>query len=176
MTTRPTKNTFSSGVAGWDGPIGDNDEVLFDGPIPIHEHSGDETDLQSTFPFSMYGNCFVWVNDTTLGWTLYHTDGNSAWKPYGDDKRKIVNTASTRAQVSSDQFVRFTATGDYDFLAVASWPGETVVIRNDSGGNVNLDPNSTENINGSSSALVLADGETATVFNTGSELFASIQT
>lgn len=75
---RPTKNDINSGIQNWDGKIDDNDEVLFNGPIPIHEHVGDETDLEATFPAALYDRCHVMVNHTSHGWSLYVSDG-SAW-------------------------------------------------------------------------------------------------
>lgn len=74
---RPTKNDIDSGIQNWDGKIDDNDEALFNAPIPIHEHSGDETDLESTFAAAAHDRCAVWVDDTTFGWSLYVSDGTN---------------------------------------------------------------------------------------------------
>ena len=75
---RPSKNDIDSGIQNWDGKIDDNDEALMNAPIPIHEHTGDETDLASTFAAGSYDRCAVWVDDTTHGWSLYVSNG-SAW-------------------------------------------------------------------------------------------------
>lgn len=74
---RPTKNSISSGNQAWDGPMDDNDEVLFNGPIPIHEHTGDESDLASTFAANLYDRCSVMVDHSTLGWSRYVSDGTT---------------------------------------------------------------------------------------------------
>ena len=76
---RPIKNDIDSGIQSWDGKIDDNDEALFNGPLPIHEHTGDETDLAATFAAAAYDRCVVMVDDTTYGWTLFVSDG-TAWK------------------------------------------------------------------------------------------------
>jgi len=75
---RPTKNDIDSGIQSWDGKIDDNDEALFNGPMPIHEHTGDETDLASTFAAAAYDRCAVMVDDTTYGWSMFVSDG-TAW-------------------------------------------------------------------------------------------------
>lgn len=75
---RPTKNDIDSGIQNWDGKIDDNDEALYNGPMPIHEHTGDESDLASTFAPGAYDRCHVMVDHSTLGWSLYVSDG-SAW-------------------------------------------------------------------------------------------------
>ena len=62
---RPTKNNIDSGIQGWDGKIDDNDEALFNAPIPIHEHTGDESDIQATFPAAAHDRCLVWIDHTT---------------------------------------------------------------------------------------------------------------
>lgn len=78
---RPTKNDIDSGIQGWDGKIDDNDEAVFNTPIPIHEHTGDESDIASTFSAAAYDRCLVWVDHTVMGWTLYWSDG-TIWSPY----------------------------------------------------------------------------------------------
>lgn len=78
---RPSRDTIQSGVNGWDATANDNLIKLFDGPLPIHEHSGTEANLASTFAAGSYDNCLVWVNHTVDGWTLYHSDG-STWEQF----------------------------------------------------------------------------------------------
>ena len=79
---RPAKNDIDSGIQSWDGKIDDNDEALFNAPLPIHEHSGDESDLQATFAAASYDRCTVMVDHTTLGWSYYVSDG-TAWNRMG---------------------------------------------------------------------------------------------
>lgn len=76
---RPIKNDILSGIQGWDGAVDDNDEIALNAPFPIHEHTGDESDLQATFAAAAYDRCLVWVDHTTLGWSVYVSDG-VAWQ------------------------------------------------------------------------------------------------
>lgn len=174
---RPQKNDIDAGIQNWDGKIDDNDEALFNAPIPIHEHTGDETDLEATFPAASYDRCIVWINHTIHGhWLLMFSNG-TAWEALPKDFQYNNLTATTSQTVAHD-FVRFTGTGtvDYDFLAAASWQGRIVKVRNDkTSGTLNLDPNGAENINGvSGGPLALAVGSTATIFSDGTELYAEI--
>jgi hypothetical protein len=78
---RPSRDTIQSGVNGWDATTNDNFIRTFDGPFPIHEHTGDESDLAATFPVASYDNCLVWVDHTIDGWVPYHSDG-STWDKF----------------------------------------------------------------------------------------------
>lgn len=173
---RPVYVDIASGNNGWDGRMDDNFDVAGSAPMPIHESASlTESNLEATFPAAQYDRCVVWVNHSIVGYALYWSDGTS-WIPYGSERMPKREVSATTTQLAADKWVRFTGAGsvDYDFLAVASWKGRTVYIRNDSSGNVNLDPNGTENINGSSTSLVLATTKTAVVYNDGSALFAGI--
>lgn len=78
---RPTRDTIQSGVNGWDATVNDNNIKIFDKPFAIHEHTGDESDITSTFAPASYDNCLVWVDHTVDGWTPYHSDG-STWATF----------------------------------------------------------------------------------------------
>lgn len=176
---RPSPTPINSGNQGWDGEIDDNFDILSDAPIPIKERS-DITSLallEMAYPAASHDRCFIWANLTTYGYTLCWSNG-TAWITYGSEKRPIRTSTVTISQLITDKLVRFTGAGaiDYDFLAAASWPGVEVIIRNDTAGVVNLDPNGSETINGGGAgvALALAAGSTARAFSDGSALFASV--
>ena len=178
--TRPTKNAIDSGIQGWEGKIDDNDSVLFNGPIPIHEHVGDQTDLEATFAAAAFDRCFIWVNHTSVGWTLYVSDGTD-WEI--DDARihEYFTFTSTTSMLVAHRgaFIHFTGTGtvDFDLEPAANWIDQMVILRNDkTSGTMNLDPNGSENINGvSGGPLTLAIGSTATLFSNGTEIFVGVQ-
>lgn len=78
---RPERDTIQSGTGGWDATANDNFIRIFDNPFAIHEHSGDESDLASTFAAASYDNSLVWVDHSVDGWSLYHSDG-STWDKF----------------------------------------------------------------------------------------------
>jgi len=103
---RPTKNDIDSGIQSWDGKIDDNDEALFNAPMPIHEHSGDETDLASTFAAAAYDRCFVMVDDTTYGWSLFISDGTNWLRMMSVDNRPaIVDLTDSTGGTGNDTVV-----------------------------------------------------------------------
>lgn len=107
---RPTKNDIDSGIQSWDGKIDDNDEALFNGPLPVHEHTGDESDLASTFAAAAFDRCTVMVDHTTLGWSYYVSDG-AAWNRMGAMEQTPTVVDLTNANgTGDDALVDVTAT------------------------------------------------------------------
>jgi hypothetical protein len=102
---RPLKNDIDSGIQNWDGKIDDNDEALFNAPMPIHAHTGDETDLAATFAAASYDRCHVMVNDTTHGWCLFVSDGTNWLRMLSIDNRPTVVALTTPAGTGNDACV-----------------------------------------------------------------------
>ena len=176
---RPTKNDIDSGVQGWDGKIDDNFDIVLNGPLPLHEHVGDETDLEVTFPAALFARCFVLVNHTLFGWVNYFSTG-VVWEVDDPLTRAYVEETATHSQDITDQFVHYTGPGtvDFDLLPAADWAGHTVTLRNDKpSGNLNIDPNGSETINntGAGVPFVLPSGQTACIYSNGLEVFISTQ-
>ena len=74
---RPSKTDITSGLQNWDASVDSNFDVVLGGPFPVAEHTGDESDLASTYPAASYARCMIWVDHSTLGWKLYVSDGSS---------------------------------------------------------------------------------------------------
>lgn len=91
-------STVNHGVQGWDTVIDDNHtevaDLVNDGPFPVHEHTGDQTDLESTFPAASHDRCLVWVDHTSEGWNLYMSNG-SAWLRYPG--KQVANQGDSSA-------------------------------------------------------------------------------
>lgn len=103
---RPTKNDIDSGIQGWDGKMDDNDEIILNAPFPMHEHTGDESDLEATFPAASYDRCHVMVDDTSVGWSLYVSDGtnwNRIWSV--DTIPAIVDLTDSTGGTGNDTVV-----------------------------------------------------------------------
>lgn len=176
--SRPLKVPIADGVNDWDALINDDLDILLSGPLPIHEDAAlTEATVQATFPAAQHDRCLVWVNHSVVGRSLYWSDGTT-WAPVRGLREPQRALTATTTQGAADVRVRFTGAGsvDYDFLPAAQWAGRTVVIRNDSGATINLDPDGSETINGggAGSPLVLAVGSTATVYSTGTVLQAGV--
>lgn len=72
---RPEKTDITSGLQNWDASVDTNFDAILSGPMPIAQHTGDETDLASTYPPAAYDRCMIWVDHSTLGWKLYVSNG-----------------------------------------------------------------------------------------------------
>lgn len=110
---RPIKNDIDSGIQNWDGKIDDNDEALFNTPLPMHEHTGDETDLASTFAAASYDRCHVMVDHTTLGWSLYVSDGTTWTRMFAVEQTPtIVDITDSTGGTGNDTLVAIAGSGD----------------------------------------------------------------
>jgi hypothetical protein len=104
----------------------------------------------------------VEVSSTSLRTALTFTTKTATYTAVAGDRGKVIN---------------FTTVGfDLDFTAAATLgDGWWCIVRNSAAsGDLSLDPNSTESINGSSSSIALRPGDMALVTCNGTALFALI--
>jgi len=171
--TRPEHVAINSGDQGWDGDMDDNFDVVFDAPFPPHEHTGDETDLASTFAAASHDRCLVWVDHTTYGWVLYYSDGTN-WRLYGFDKRAVTNVTGTATLNGRERVVMLAGSPAYTvtLAPAADWAGETVQFKlTVSGGTVTLDGNASETIDGATTYTGLGSQyDTVTLYSDGTNV------
>ena len=86
----------------WDAPLNEALDILgrAGDPVPLPLHTGDESDLNSTFPAGNFDQCSVWVDHTTLGRVLATSDGSS-WT-YRRAAARADSTATDVAGIVSD--------------------------------------------------------------------------
>jgi hypothetical protein len=99
---RPTRDNIQNGVQGWDSTINDNLIKILDQPYPIPLHSGDETDLASTYAAASFDKCIIWVDHTVAGWVLYRSNGTS-WAP--EAQSFVVACSDEETTISADTSV-----------------------------------------------------------------------
>lgn len=97
------------------------------------------------------------------------TDGALASMPYSTKSAGYTLLATDRGRL-----IDCTAALEIELLAVATAGAGFYFVAKANGGAVTLDPNGSENINGSSSSLVVADGTSAIVVCNGTAWFAII--
>jgi hypothetical protein len=87
--------------------------------------------------------------------------------------RHVAKSAGTYTAAKTDhnQFWRCTGAVTINLTAAATLTSGWCLWVRANGGAVTIDPNSTENINGSATAMVLADGQTALILCTGTAFF-----
>ena len=117
----------------------------------------------------------LWV-DTTNGVIKRRNAADSGWVLHASRASALTDSKSagyTLALSDHKRLIRITGSGGitFDMTAVATLgDGWFVDLRNDSSGNVTLDPASTEQINGAST-LVLSAGQSCKVWCTGSAFY-----
>lgn len=113
----------------------------------------------------------VWV-DTTNGLIKRRNSGNSGWLSYGPRSSTMVQAKTGTYTVLPADFGTLidctSGTFDLDLTAAATLgDGFYFFVRNSGSGTISIDPNSTENIDGSSTSLSLSSGESCAVWCNG---------
>lgn len=166
--SRPLRTTIASGTQAWDGRMDDNLIKVFDQPIPVHEHTGDETDLEATFPAAAYDRCAVWVDHTTEGFTLYVSDGTN-WQPR-DGGKQVVETVTGASTLGVEaQVVLQGGSLPYttELPTAASMRGRTVTFKQTGAGTWTVDGNGAEQIDGGASITLTAAQQARQLFSDG---------
>jgi len=174
--TRPSPSDIDAGDNGWEAVFNDVAGIIRDAPFPMHVHSGDETDLTSTFAPSLHDRCLVWVNDTNLGWVLYvagHQDvsGWQEYRPYNYMRRRAVTGTVTLAE--EDELVHVTNDSSFTITlpAAANMTGRVLTFVKQGGtSTITLDGNASENINGATTYALTGNAySSVTLYCTGTE-------
>jgi len=100
---KPTRDQVQAGLNGWDTTVNNNFIKTFDRPWPVFLHTGDETNLEASFPAASHDECIVIVDHTVLGLQPYvvdqnHPSASARWVILGSQVSLVpivLNTAST---------------------------------------------------------------------------------
>lgn len=171
MTTRPTSDDIDQGLEAWDATVNANRAKVWEAPLPIYEHTGDESNLASAFPPAQYGNCLVWVDHTVLGWVLYATDGNGSWRQYSQrEKRSARSFASAGSLNDEDRVVFYTGGGaaTLTLMPAANAVGAIVYLKQTGTGTLTVDADGSENIDGSANWVSGAQYDGIAIYSDGS--------
>jgi hypothetical protein len=170
---RPTKNTIAAGQQSWDALVNSNFNALFTNPTPIPLHTGNESDLQSTFPANQYDKCFIWVVHTTRGNTLYVSDGTT-WSIVREVYPGSVNTSTTISAADYDVIrVDGTSAVTINLPPVANNNRRTLrIIKTGASGNITIDGNASETINGATTLVFSTQWQQVWLFCDGTQWLA----
>lgn len=105
---KPTRDTIQNGLNGWDSTINNNFIKMMDGPLPVFLHTGDQTDLEASFPAASHNECMVMVDHTTMGMTLYvvdkdHPSGGAKWVQFSTFDSTPPSTRNTTSSIGDDE-------------------------------------------------------------------------
>lgn len=156
---RPTRINIDAGLEGWDAFLNTNESNTFDKPFGPHEDAAlTEANLAATFPAASYDRCFVWVNHTVYGYTLYRSDGTN-WKSWDAQRRLSRNLTGavtlTTAEVAD--IITLSGTLPYTVIlpAAATMKGRTLVFKTLVAGIATIDASGAETIDGALTATIV---------------------
>ncbi len=160
--SRPTRIEIDNGTAAWDTVVNDDFTYLFDRPLAIAEHAGDESDLEATFPAASYDRCLIWVDHSTDGWTIYFSDGaiwdalSTGGGPGGSsilviESISAVGTIADATTLAVLSGTTYTATLPAAATVGAGW---ILYAKKTASGNITLDGNASETIDGSATYVL----------------------
>lgn len=159
---RPTRQTIDNGTNAWDSKVNTNFQNLFNRPLPVALHTGDESDLESTFPAAQYDKCLIWVEHTVDGWTLYYSDG-TIWDVLttgggGGGGPMSIQSVSTTATINSTENLLAVCSGTTYTVTLPSAAGVTAghrcTIKRTASGTITVDGDSGDTIDGSANYLL----------------------
>jgi hypothetical protein len=154
--SRPSQVAIASGTNGWDGRVDGNFDILLEQPVPLHIHTGDQTDLEATFPAASFDQCWVIVDHTTLGMVMYFSDG-SAWELRDANKRPVTQVTGAGTIPDRTQLA-FTTAGTLPYTstlpAVSTHAGRTIIVKNLLSGSWTVDGNGAETIDGAANVVL----------------------
>lgn len=171
---KPSRDNIQNGLNGWDGTVNNNFIRLFDRPVPIFLHTGDETDIESSFPAASHEECLVVIDHVTLGLMFYmvdqnHPSGSARWVPLSANLPLppiVRNTTSTLDW--DDRIVLSTPTGTITLTLrpAAEVAGKLVQLKNLSTNTITV--SSADLIDGSTTFSLSAQFQSVTVYSDGS--------
>ncbi len=172
---KPSRDDIQNGLNGWDGTVDNNFIKLFDRPIPIFLHSGDETDIEAGFPAASHDECLVVVDHTTIGLTFYivdkdHASGSAKWVPLSVFLATPVTVENSDTTLDwDDRFVISNPSGGSATLTLrpaGEMTGKTVQVKNVSSSD-SVIVSSASSIDGSTTFTLSAQYQSVTVYSDG---------
>lgn len=171
--SRPTRKALDSGVSGWDALVNDNEIQIYDRPFPMHIHTGDQTDIASTFAAASYDQCFLLVDHTVLGHVLYFSNGTS-WELWAQRKNLRTTTGAVTMVADDGVILCDDDSGNYDvdLPPPADAKGRVYQIKRIGASDVaTVVPNVSEDIDGAASFVLAAQYQSVTLTSDGTDWF-----
>lgn len=169
---RPATVPINSGNQGWDGRIDDDFDILANGPIPLYENASlTESTLASTFPAASYSECLVWVNHTTLGYTLYRSDGTN-WHPFDPQRRLSRNVTALETLTTAEPCFLITASGTLPYTltlpAASAFAGRTIAFKTLVAGTLTIARAGGDTIDGATTQTITVQYGVLRIYSNGS--------
>lgn len=170
---RPTRQTIDNGTNAWDSKINTNFQNLFNRPLPIALHTGDETDLEATFPAAQYDKCLIWVDHSVDGWVIYSSNGTS-WIVFssggGGSAILVIETLSAVGTIADTTSLAVLSGTTYTATlpaAAAVGAGWVLWLKKTASGTITVDGNASETIDGSTTYVMRYSNQAAALVSDG---------
>ena len=172
---KPGRDNVQSAVNAWDANVNNNFIRLFDRPLPVFLHTGDETDLEAAYPAASHEECIVWVDHTAVGLTPYvvnknHPSGSPTWQPQALNLpvSPVVHNATANLDWG-DRIVLANPGGAITLTlrSASGLAGQTVQIKNLSIQNVIVDGTTAGLIDGANTVTLTTQYETLSLYSDG---------
>jgi hypothetical protein len=161
---RPTRTTIDNATLAWDALVNSNLQNLFDRPLAIALHSGDQTDLEATFASASYDKCLIWVDHTVDGWTLYFSNG-AVWAALttggggggGGGPMTLQSVTTTDTLDGDENLLAVCSGGTYTVTlpsAATVGDGHRVTVKRTSSGSITIDGDSSDTIDNASTFVL----------------------
>lgn len=159
---RPLRQTIDNGTNAWDSKVNTNFQNLFNRPLPVALHTGDESDIESTFPAAQYDKCLIWVDHSMDGWTLYYSDG-STWLVFssgggGGGGPMTIQSISGADTIGGTENTLAVCSGTTYTVTLPSaatvGAGHRITVKRTSSGTITVDGDSGDTIDGAANCLL----------------------
>lgn len=155
---RPTRLTVDNGTNAWDALMNSNFQNIYDRPLGMALHTGDETDIEATFAAASYDKCFIWIDVVATGWELWFSNG-TVWAKFepggaggGGGGAMTVQAISAVGTADSDENLLAVCTGTTYTVTLPSaatvGSGHRTTVKRKSSGTITLDGASADTIDG----------------------------
>lgn len=170
---KPTRDNIQNSLNGWDATINNNFIKTMDGPLPVFLHTGDETDIESSFPAASHNECLVMVDHTVVGMSLYvvdkdHPSGSAKWVAFSTFNSAAHTARNTTSSIGDDEIFTLTNPAGAITLTMplaSRTAGKTFVVKNLAAQIVTI--TSASNIDGAANFLLSVQYASATLYSDG---------
>ncbi len=153
--SRPTRTAIVSGQQAWDSVVNDDFKLVFNRPFAMCQQKTDEStaltesNLAASYAAASYSECYVWVNHSVRGYTLYRSNGTS-WEIVRGATRlyeRALSGITTLAEYD-DIVVCGGTTYTVTLPPASGQAGRVIYVKRTSSGTITVDGNGSETIDG----------------------------
>lgn len=153
--SRPERIPLVNGQQAWDSVVNDDFKLVFNRPLAICQEQTDESttltesNLAASYAAASFSECFVWVNHSVRGFTLYRSNGTT-WEIVRGATRLYARSISALATVQDydDIIICGGTTYTLTLPTAVGQSGRVLYIKRNSSGTITVDGAGSETIDG----------------------------